>query len=167
MITGYIKVAQEFKPTQFWAALVIEPSTVVQTGVGMTLATSVRDNLAVVAVDAANVRSSPSIASSVIDQVKYGTELQIIGQSLRSPGAGPLANWRNKRAQLSAGMAAGPALRSSSDRVPPCLLVTQRRTRGCVRVQPAAAGADSWRPGAPARSQRGRSTRPAPHRDAR
>ncbi|MBV9544387.1 MAG: Flp pilus assembly protein CpaB, partial [Chloroflexi bacterium] len=80
-VTGHIKVTQDFKATNFWAALVNEPSTVVQTGVGMTLVTSMPDNLAVVAVDAANVRSSPSIAASVIDQVKYGTELQIIGQS--------------------------------------------------------------------------------------
>lgn len=34
-----------------------------------------------VSVDAANVRSSPSIAASVLEQVKYGTELQITGQS--------------------------------------------------------------------------------------
>lgn len=80
-ITGHIKVTQDFKATNFWAALVNEPSTVAQTGVGMTLVSSLPQNLAVVAVDAANVRSSPSIAASVLDQVKYGTELQIIGQS--------------------------------------------------------------------------------------
>ena len=80
-ITGHIKVTQDFKTTNFWASLVNEPSTVVQTGVGMTLVTSLPQNLAIVAVDAANVRSSPSIAASVLDQVKYGTELQIIGQS--------------------------------------------------------------------------------------
>src|SRR5947209_6112741 len=79
-ITGHIKVTQDFKTTNFWASLVNEPSTVVQTGVGMTLVTSLPQNLAIVAVDAANVRSSPSIAASVLDQVKYGTELQIIGQ---------------------------------------------------------------------------------------
>jgi hypothetical protein len=80
-VTGHIKITQDFKATNFWAALVNEPSTVVQSGVGMTLVTSLPQNLAVVAVDAANVRSSPSIAASVMDQVKYGTELQIIGQS--------------------------------------------------------------------------------------
>ena len=80
-VTGHVKITQDFKATNFWAALVNEPSTVVQTGVGMTLVTSLPQNLAIVAVDAANVRSSPSIASSVLDQVKYGTELQIIGQS--------------------------------------------------------------------------------------
>jgi Flp pilus assembly protein CpaB len=80
-VTGHIKVTQDFKSTNFWAALVNEPSTVVQTGVGMTLVTSLPQNLAIVAVDAANVRSSPSIAASVLQQVKYGTELQIIGQS--------------------------------------------------------------------------------------
>lgn len=80
-VTGHIKVTQDFKATNFWASLVNEPSTVVQTGVGMTLVTSLPQNLAIVAVDAANVRSSPSIAASVIDQVKYGTELQIVGQN--------------------------------------------------------------------------------------
>lgn len=80
-VTGHIKVTQDFKSTNFWAALVNEPSTVVQTGVGMTLVTSLQQNLAIVAVDAANVRSSPSIAAAVIDQVKYGTELQIVGQN--------------------------------------------------------------------------------------
>jgi pilus assembly protein CpaB len=80
-VSGSIKVTQDFKTTNFWAALVNEPSTVVQTGVGMTLVTSLPENLAIVAVDAANVRSSPSIAASVMDQVKYGTELQIVGQS--------------------------------------------------------------------------------------
>jgi hypothetical protein len=80
-ITGQIKMTQDFKTTNFWAALVEEPSKVVQTGVGMPLVTSLPENLAIVAVDAANVRSSPSIAASVLDQVKYGTELQIVGQS--------------------------------------------------------------------------------------
>ncbi len=80
-VTGHVKITQDFKATNFWAALVNEPSTVVQTGVGMTLVTSLPQNLAIVAVDAANVRSSPSIASGVLDQVKYGTELQIVGQS--------------------------------------------------------------------------------------
>jgi Flp pilus assembly protein CpaB len=80
-VTGHVKITQDFKTTNFWAALVNEPSTIIQTGVGMTLVTSLPENLAIVAVDAANVRSGPSIASSVIDQVKYGTELQIIGQS--------------------------------------------------------------------------------------
>jgi hypothetical protein len=80
-VTGHVKITQDFKTTNFWAALVNEPSSVVQQGVGMTLVTSLPQNLAIVAVDAANVRSSPSIAASVLDQVKYGTELQIVGQS--------------------------------------------------------------------------------------
>jgi Flp pilus assembly protein CpaB len=80
-VTGHIKITQDFKTTNFWAALINEPSTIVQTGIGMTLVTSLPENLAIVAVDAANVRSSPSIAASVLDQVKYGTELQIVGQS--------------------------------------------------------------------------------------
>jgi Flp pilus assembly protein CpaB len=80
-VTGHIKVTQDFKATNFWAALVNEPSNVVQSGQGMTLVTSLPQNLAIVAVDAANVRSSPSIAASVLQQVKYGTELQIIGQN--------------------------------------------------------------------------------------
>jgi Flp pilus assembly protein CpaB len=80
-VTGQIKVTQDFKTTNFWASLIEEPGKVVQQGVGMTLVTSLPENLAIVAVDAANVRSSPSIAASVLDVMKYGTELQIVGQS--------------------------------------------------------------------------------------
>jgi hypothetical protein len=78
-VTGHIKITQDFKATNFWASLVSEPNSIQTTG--MTLVTSLPQNLAIVAVDAANVRSSPSIAASVLDQVKYGTELQIVGQS--------------------------------------------------------------------------------------
>ena len=80
-VTGQIKITSDFQPTNFWASVVNEPSTMVQTGVGMTLITSLPQSVAIVAVDAANVRSGPSIASSVLDQVKYGTQLDIIGQS--------------------------------------------------------------------------------------
>ena len=80
-VTGHIKITSDFKATNFWAALVQEPSTVAQTGVGITLVTSLPQNLAIIAVDVANVRSGPSIASSVIDQVKYGTQLEITGQN--------------------------------------------------------------------------------------
>lgn len=80
-VTGQIKVTQDFKGTNFWVAIVEEPAKVVQTGVGMTLVTSAAENLAVVAVDSANVRSGPSIASSVVAQIPYGTQLQITGNS--------------------------------------------------------------------------------------
>ncbi len=80
-ITGHIKITSDFKAINFWAALVQEPSTVAQSGVGITLITSLPQNLAIIAVDVANVRSGPSIASSVIDQVKYGTQLEITGQN--------------------------------------------------------------------------------------
>ncbi len=80
-VTGHIKITSDFKATNFWAALVQEPSTVAQSGVGITLITSLPQNLAIIAVDVANVRSGPSIASSVIDQVKYGTQLEITGQN--------------------------------------------------------------------------------------
>jgi pilus assembly protein CpaB len=80
-VTGQIKLTEDFKPTNFWAAIVDEPANVVQNGVGMTLVTSMPENLAVVAVDAANARSGPSIASSVVGQVPYGTELEIVGQN--------------------------------------------------------------------------------------
>ncbi len=80
-VSGQIKITSDFRATNFWASLVQEPATVVQAGVGTTLVTAMAENLAIVAVDAANVRSGPSIAASVMDQVKYGTELQIVGQS--------------------------------------------------------------------------------------
>jgi hypothetical protein len=49
-VTGHIKITQDFKATNFWAALVNEPSTVLQSGAGMTLVTSLPENLAIVAV---------------------------------------------------------------------------------------------------------------------
>jgi hypothetical protein len=51
-VTGHIKVTQDFKATSFWAAVVNEPSTVAQTGIGIALITSLPQNLAIVAVDA-------------------------------------------------------------------------------------------------------------------
>src|SRR5207248_6779973 len=80
-VEGQIKVTSDFQPTNFWAAVVAEPAKVIQTGVGMTLVTAMPQNVAIVAVDAANVRSGPTVASSILDQVKYGTQLEIIGQS--------------------------------------------------------------------------------------
>jgi Flp pilus assembly protein CpaB len=80
-VTGQIKLTADFKATNFWAAIVEEPAKIVQNGVGMTLITAMPENVAVVAVDAANARSGPSIASSVVDQIPYGTEIEIIGQS--------------------------------------------------------------------------------------
>jgi uncharacterized protein YgiM (DUF1202 family) len=74
-------VTSDFKATNFWAAVVQEPANVVQDGAGMTLVTSLPENTAVIAVDAANVRSGPSIASSVVGQLPYGTQVQIVGQS--------------------------------------------------------------------------------------
>jgi hypothetical protein len=79
-VTGQIKVTSDFKATNFRAALVQEPN-VVQDGAGVTLVTSLPENMAVIAVDAANVRSGPSIASSVVGQLPYGTQVQILGQS--------------------------------------------------------------------------------------
>lgn len=80
-VTGQIKVTHDFKATNFYAALIEEPAKVVQNGTGTTMVTALPENVAVVAVDVANVRSGPSIASSVIGDVKYGTELEIMGQS--------------------------------------------------------------------------------------
>ena len=80
-MTGQIKLTADFRATNFWAAVVSEPAKIVQNGVGITLITAMPENVAVVAVDAANARSGPSIASSVIDQVPYGTEVEIVGQS--------------------------------------------------------------------------------------
>jgi pilus assembly protein CpaB len=80
-VSGQVKLTADFKPTNFWAAVVEEPAKVVQDGVGMTLVTSLPENMAVIAVDAANARSGPSIASSVVGQLPYGTQIQIVGQS--------------------------------------------------------------------------------------
>jgi len=80
-VTGQIKVTEDFKATNFWAAIVEEPANIVQNGVGMTLVTSLPQNVAVIAVDAVNARSGPSIASSVVGQLPYGTQVEIVGQN--------------------------------------------------------------------------------------
>lgn len=79
-VVGYIKLTYDVKPTNFWAAMIQEPSTVVQDNVGTTLITVLQANTAVISVDAANVRSGPDIASSVIGKLNYGTEVPILGQ---------------------------------------------------------------------------------------
>ena len=78
-VTGTMKLTYDLKSVNFWAGLIKEPASVVQDNVGMTLVTVVPSDVAVVSVDAANVRSGPSLDSSVIAQVKYGTQMPIIG----------------------------------------------------------------------------------------
>lgn len=78
-VVGFIKLTHDIKPTNFWAALVREPSAIVQNNVGTTLVSVAPTNVAVISVDVANVRSGPNIDSSVIAQIKYGTELPILG----------------------------------------------------------------------------------------
>ena len=78
-VTGSIKLAFDLKATKVWAGLIKEPATVVQDNVGTTLVTVVPTDVAVISVDVANVRSGPGIDSSVIAQMKYGTQLPIVG----------------------------------------------------------------------------------------
>ncbi|MBV9357717.1 MAG: SH3 domain-containing protein [Chloroflexi bacterium] len=56
------------------------PSSAAANSVAPPLAFTPLLEIAVVAVDVANVRISPSIASSVIEQVPHGTALQLVGQ---------------------------------------------------------------------------------------
>ncbi|MHB1005831.1 MAG: Flp pilus assembly protein CpaB [Chloroflexota bacterium] len=79
-VVGYIKMTHDVKASNFWAALVKEPSSVVQNNVGTTLVSVAPTNVAVIAVDVANVRSGPTIDASVIGKANYGTELPILGQ---------------------------------------------------------------------------------------
>lgn len=79
-ITGYVKLTYDMKATNFWAGLIKEPATVVQDNVATTLVTVVPTNVAVVAVDVANVRSGPSVDSSIIAQLEYGAQVPILGQ---------------------------------------------------------------------------------------
>lgn len=79
-VTGFIKLTHDIKPSNFWAALIREPSAIVQNNVGTTLVTVAPTNVAVISVDVANVRTGPTIDASVIAQIKYGTELPILGQ---------------------------------------------------------------------------------------
>jgi len=79
-VTGYVKLTYDMKATNFWAGLIQEPATVIQDNVGTTTVTVVPTNMAVVAVEVANVRSGPNIDSSVVARVPYGTALPIIKQ---------------------------------------------------------------------------------------
>jgi pilus assembly protein CpaB len=79
-VTGFVKLTYDFKATNFWAGMLQEPSTVVQDNVGTALITVLPENTAVISVDAANVRSGPDIASSIIGKLNYGTEVPILGQ---------------------------------------------------------------------------------------
>ncbi len=78
-VTGTIKLIYDLKSVNFWAGLIKEPSTIVQDNVGTTLVTVVPTDVAVVSVDVANVRSGPSIDSSIIARIEYGTQMPILG----------------------------------------------------------------------------------------
>ncbi|MBI3979527.1 MAG: Flp pilus assembly protein CpaB [Chloroflexi bacterium] len=79
-IVGFVKLTYDMKPTNFWAGLILEPADVVQDNIGTTLVTVIPANTAVISVDAANVRSGPSIDASVIGKLPYGTQVPILGQ---------------------------------------------------------------------------------------
>jgi hypothetical protein len=79
-ISGSVKMTYDVKPTNFWVGLIQEPDTVLQDNEGTTLITVLPSNVAVVSVDAANVRSGPDLASSVLTKLPYGTEVPILGQ---------------------------------------------------------------------------------------
>ena len=64
----------------FWVGLIHEPQGVVQDSVGTTLITALPANVAVVTVDAANVRSGPNVSSTILAQLAYGKEVPILGQ---------------------------------------------------------------------------------------
>lgn len=61
-VTGHVKITQDFKTTKFWVSLVDEPRSVVQSTAGISLVTSLPENIAIVAVDAANSRRGPTPA---------------------------------------------------------------------------------------------------------
>lgn len=78
-VTGSIKLTYDLKAVNLWAGLIREPSSVVQDNVGTTLVSVVPSDVAVISVDVANVRSGPGIDSGVVAQMKYGTQLPILG----------------------------------------------------------------------------------------
>jgi hypothetical protein len=65
-VTGHVKITQDFKTTNFWAALIKEPGTVVQTGVGIARITSLPEELAIVAVDSGALRKDPTPTPAAI-----------------------------------------------------------------------------------------------------
>jgi hypothetical protein len=87
-INGHIQVTQNFQSTQVSSGLQNGGTQEGGGGAYVALVPALSDTAAVptsdtawVSVDAANVRSSPSVAASVLQQVKYGTQLRIIGQN--------------------------------------------------------------------------------------
>jgi pilus assembly protein CpaB len=78
-ITGYIKMIHDLRDMTFWAGLIREPAEIVQDNVSPTKLTVIPANTAVITVDVANVRSGPSISSSIIARLEYGTALPIVG----------------------------------------------------------------------------------------
>jgi N-acetylmuramoyl-L-alanine amidase len=64
----------------FWVGLIHEPADVVQEPFATTLITALPANVAVVAVDVANVRTGPSVSSAIVTQLAYGKEVPILGQ---------------------------------------------------------------------------------------
>ncbi|MBI2940037.1 MAG: Flp pilus assembly protein CpaB [Chloroflexi bacterium] len=78
-VVGFIKLTHDLKPTSFWAGLIQEPANVVQDNVGMTMVTVLPANVAVIAVDSANVRSGPTVDASIIGELAYGTQVPIVG----------------------------------------------------------------------------------------
>lgn len=92
-VVGYVKFATDFKPTNFWAGLIMEPAEVVQDNVGSTTVSVSQVNTISVTVDMAQIRSGPSISAGVVEEVPFGTQLTVISQQddwyrVRAPDSG-------------------------------------------------------------------------------
>ncbi|MBI2909616.1 MAG: Flp pilus assembly protein CpaB [Chloroflexi bacterium] len=79
-VVGHVRFLNEFKLTNFWAGLVLEPAEIVEDSVGMTPVVVMAANGSVVIVDNAQVRSAPSIGSSVVESLPFGTELTVLSK---------------------------------------------------------------------------------------
>jgi hypothetical protein len=78
-VTGHIKTTADFKAARFWAALVQEPASIMQSNIGVILATVLPSDRAVIAVEGVSLRSGPG-SSLEMGPVEYGVQVQILGQ---------------------------------------------------------------------------------------
>lgn len=79
-IVGAIKLTQTMKPTNVWAGVVQEPNTILQDNIGTIAVTVAQPNAAVVSIGAAEVRGSPDLKAQVLDTLRYGTSVSVVGQ---------------------------------------------------------------------------------------
>ncbi len=79
-VVGLIKMTYDIKATTFWAGVIQEPETILVDNQAPTLVTVLPSSIAVITVGTAHVRSGPDLASMIVADLTYGTQVPILGQ---------------------------------------------------------------------------------------